>query len=268
MDKKLLIGIVVVVGVILLFFVMNGDNGKDVVVEEPEQTDVVVVEKEKVVVEDDENVEDISMEEEEEPFIEPEIEEEPKSEVNVERIPFNKEVEKEVEKEEVFENDFYYVVRPGDTLWSLSLEYYLDPYNYKRLASHNDIDRPDVIYPGQKIYFPGQIVKRDYIYVVKPGDNLWQIAEKIYNDPLMWKFLAGYNSIDVESRLIWSDMKLRIPYNTSKYVAQEGDDMFKIAARLYDSPLFAARLAGYNNIDYLYYVAPGTVIYYPEFEIR
>lgn len=263
MDKKLLIGIVAVIVIILLFSVMKGDKGKDVVVNEPEQTDVVVVDDETVVVEED----DVSMEDEE-PFIEPEIAEEHKSEVNVERIPFNQEAEKEVQKEEVFEDDFYYVVRPGDTLWSLSLEYYLDPYNYKRLASHNNIDSPDVIYPGQKIYFPGQIVKRDYIYTVNLGDNLWQIAKKIYSDPFMWEFLAGYNSVDIESRIIWPGMKLRIPYNTSKYVAQEGDDMFKIAAKLYNSPLFAARLAGYNNIDYLYYVAPGTVIYYPEFEIR
>ncbi|PLX18976.1 MAG: hypothetical protein C0601_03235 [Candidatus Muiribacterium halophilum] len=144
----------------------------------------------------------------------------------------------------------------------------MDPYNYKKIASFNGIESPDVIYPGQKINFPGQIVKRDYIYTVSLGDNLWQIAKKVYNNPLMWKFLAGYNSVDLESRIIWPGMKLRIPYNTSKYVAQEGDDMFKIAAKLYNSPLFAARLAGYNNIDYLYYVAPGTVIYYPEFEIR
>lgn len=264
MDKKLLIGIVAVIGIILLFSVMKGDKGKDVVVDEPEQTEVVVVEEETVVVDDDE---DISMEEEE-PFIEPEIEEEHTSQVNVERIPFNKEAEKEVEKEEVFEDDFYYVVRPGDTLWSLSLEYYLDPYNYKNIAKESDIDDPNVIYPGQKIFFPGQIVKRDYILTVERGDNLWQIAKRVYDNPLMWEFLAGYNSIDLEKRLIWPGMKLRIPYNTSKYVAVEGDDMFKIATKLYDSPLFAARLAGYNNIDYLYYVAPGTVIYYPEFEIR
>ena len=263
MDKKLLIAIVVIIGVVLLFSVMKGDKGKDIVVED--NAGQVVVNDEPVIVEDD--TEDVSMEEEE-PFIEPEISEEHQSEVNVERIPFNKDAEKDVDKQEVFEDDFYYVVRPGDTLWSLSLEYYLDPYNYKKIASFNGIDSPDVIYPGQKINFPGQIVKRDYIYTVNLGDNLWQISKKVYNNPLMWKFLAGYNSIDLESRIIWPGMKLRIPYNTSKYIAQEGDDMFKIAVKLYNSPLFAARLAGYNNIDYLYYVAPDTVIYYPEFEIR
>ncbi|PLX18974.1 MAG: hypothetical protein C0601_03230 [Candidatus Muiribacterium halophilum] len=115
MDKKLLIAIVVIIGVILLFSVMKGDKGKDIVVED--NAGQVVVKDEPVIVEEDD---DVSMEEET-PFIEPEIEEEPQSEVNVERVPFNKDAEKDVQKQEVFEDDFYYVVRPGDTLWSLSL---------------------------------------------------------------------------------------------------------------------------------------------------
>ncbi|HTN93444.1 MAG TPA: chemotaxis protein CheW [Gallionella sp.] len=44
-----------------------------------------------------------------------------------------------------------YVVRRGDTLWSISERFTGSPYNYPRIAGENRIAEPDLIFPGQKI---------------------------------------------------------------------------------------------------------------------
>lgn len=55
-------------------------------------------------------------------------------------IPANKPVEIDV-----------YVVREGDTLWSISEHFTGSPYNYPRIAGQNRIAEPDLIFPGQRI---------------------------------------------------------------------------------------------------------------------
>lgn len=44
-----------------------------------------------------------------------------------------------------------YVVRSGDTLWSISRQLLGDPYAYEKLASENRITDPDLILPGWEI---------------------------------------------------------------------------------------------------------------------
>jgi len=44
-----------------------------------------------------------------------------------------------------------YVVREGDTLWSISEHFTGSPYNYPRIAGENRIADPDLIFPGQRI---------------------------------------------------------------------------------------------------------------------
>lgn len=44
-----------------------------------------------------------------------------------------------------------YVVREGDTLWSISQRFTGSPYNYPRIAGENRIAEPDLIFPGQRI---------------------------------------------------------------------------------------------------------------------
>lgn len=44
-----------------------------------------------------------------------------------------------------------YVVKKGDTLWSISERYTGTPFNYPRIAGENRIADPDLIFPGQRI---------------------------------------------------------------------------------------------------------------------
>ena len=47
--------------------------------------------------------------------------------------------------------DDIYVVKKGDTLWSIALRYYNDGEKYRIIAQNNDIKNPNLIYPGQII---------------------------------------------------------------------------------------------------------------------
>lgn len=47
-----------------------------------------------------------------------------------------------------------YVIRPGDTMWSISRTLLGDPKAFRRLAEVNDIEDPDTIYPGQRLVLP------------------------------------------------------------------------------------------------------------------
>jgi LysM repeat protein len=49
--------------------------------------------------------------------------------------------------------DTVYTVQPGDTLWEISQKYNLTP---EELAAFNNIENPDIIYPGQELIIPGR----------------------------------------------------------------------------------------------------------------
>jgi nucleoid-associated protein YgaU len=44
-----------------------------------------------------------------------------------------------------------HIVKKGDTLWAISKHYTGNPFNYPRVAKHNRIPNPDLIFPEQKI---------------------------------------------------------------------------------------------------------------------
>lgn len=47
-----------------------------------------------------------------------------------------------------------YVVRPGDTLWSISARLLGNPYDYVRVALENELTNPDLILPGWELRLP------------------------------------------------------------------------------------------------------------------
>jgi 2',3'-cyclic-nucleotide 2'-phosphodiesterase/3'-nucleotidase len=47
-----------------------------------------------------------------------------------------------------------YVVKEGDTLSYIAMVFTGKPSNYKKIAADNNIDNPDLIFPGQKIKVP------------------------------------------------------------------------------------------------------------------
>lgn len=51
---------------------------------------------------------------------------------------------------------FRYKIRRGDTLWDLSETFYRTPWLYKKIARHNHLKNPDIIFPGTYIEIPPQ----------------------------------------------------------------------------------------------------------------
>lgn len=80
-----------------------------------------------------------------------------------------------------------YVVKKGDTLSGIAKEYNT---TYQKLALDNNIENPNLIYPGQiiKIYESGTI--NPTTYIVKKGDTLSSIAKK-YNTT--WQAIYNNN---------------------------------------------------------------------------
>jgi LysM repeat protein len=54
-----------------------------------------------------------------------------------------------------------HIVQKGDTLWDISTTYLYDPFLWPQIWSANrDIENPHLIYPGQEILIPSQVVRR------------------------------------------------------------------------------------------------------------
>ncbi|MCK5639688.1 MAG: LysM peptidoglycan-binding domain-containing protein [Gammaproteobacteria bacterium] len=46
---------------------------------------------------------------------------------------------------------FIHIVKRGDTLWDIAKHYINDPWRYRDLVKQNNIDNPDLIYPGERV---------------------------------------------------------------------------------------------------------------------
>ena len=97
-----------------------------------------------------------------------------------------------------------YIVKPGDTLSEIASMY---GTTYQELARYNNIDNPNLIYPGQEIKIPsnGQSNNK-VIYTVKPGDTLSEIAEEYGTT---YQHLADINNIE-DPNLIYPGQKIVI----------------------------------------------------------
>ena len=110
-----------------------------------------------------------------------------------------------------------YVVKEGDTLWSISENAYSDGYSWTEIAKANNIKNPTEIEKGQKLILPTMSEARqeeskpevstqsvseetqDKItgsyYAVKEGDSLWMIAVRAYGDGYKWVDIANRNNL-------------------------------------------------------------------------
>lgn len=72
------------------------------------------------------------------------------------------------------ENNIIYTIRRGDTLWGISRKYGVTVQN---LVNWNNIKNPNLIYPGNTlVIYTNNYNTSSNRYIVKRGDNLWNIA--------------------------------------------------------------------------------------------
>lgn len=126
-------------------------------------------------------------------------------------------------------NDNYYVVKSGDTLWSIARKYNLSVNELKALNNLSS----NVLSVGQRLIV-GKESSNDY--VVSAGDTLWAIARKFNVSVDDIKTLNNLSSNNLSI-----GMTLKIPLYSNKqneetnvYVVKSGDSLWSIA-RMFNS---------------------------------
>ena len=105
-----------------------------------------------------------------------------------------------------------YVVKPGDTLRSISQDFYGTQERWEMLyyANTEVIDAPLDLVAGISIYIPSKDISTTYEYSVQPGDNLSRIALKFYSDRSKAEVIAKFNRLKDPDHIV-PGQKLLVP---------------------------------------------------------
>lgn len=122
-----------------------------------------------------------------------------------------------------------YIVQAGENLWSIAEKVYGSGYNWVDIAKANNLTDPSVIFSGDQLTMPsvitpepstvtptpsplGQINQKQVPmkYTVESGDNLWDIAVKVYNSGYRWVDIAKVNNL-TDPNMIFSGNVLTLP---------------------------------------------------------
>lgn len=119
-----------------------------------------------------------------------------------------------------------YKVVEGDTLWSISNNFFGYGYNWVDISKENKLANPEQIEVGQELTIPkvevkipvsvagAQSTKANSIsekeYKVVKGDNLWNISVRAYQDGYKWPDIAKANNLS-NPNVIEVDQVLAIP---------------------------------------------------------
>lgn len=126
-----------------------------------------------------------------------------------------------------------YTVEIGDSLWSISQEFYQSGYNWVDIAKENKLENPSLITSGMVLVIPdtqavvlaqaavvptvsinggGQKIEVEN-YTVQHGDYLWDIAVRAYGDGFKWTEIAHANNLS-DPNIIHAGNILKIPRQT------------------------------------------------------
>ncbi len=128
----------------------------------------------------------------------------------------------------------YYVVVKGDSLWKIANKYGISVEELKKTNGLNN----NLINIGQVLLIPNNS-SLDSIYVVKPGDTLYKIAN-LYNTSV--SELKRIN--DLSSDLLSVGQRIKIPAFT--YTVKKGDSLWSIA-KTYNTSV--SELKRINNLS-------------------
>lgn len=115
-----------------------------------------------------------------------------------------------------------YTIERGDCLWNIAKEHLGDGFKWQEIYELNSNvlgTNPDLIYPGTTIQLPGggtEIASSTAgaeTYIVKPGDNLWDISREHLGSGTHWGDLykANQDVIGANPRLIHPGQELTLP---------------------------------------------------------
>jgi len=196
-----------------------------------------------------------------------------------------------------------HTVAEGEDLWRISERYYGSGYNWTDIASENNIQDPENIESGQQLTIPNVEAKittvenanqtptstlipietpvhnervtqitSGRVYVVKEGDNLWEIAEENMNSGYDWVEIAQANNLD-NPGMIEEGQELTIPavkttndiasLTDSTYKVEAGDNLWEIAVRAYGDGYKWVEIANANNLDNPDIIHPGNELTLP-----
>ena len=140
-----------------------------------------------------------------------------------------------------------YVVKSGDSLYSIAKKYNTTVDNLKNLNNLTS----NVLMIGQKLLVPTVNNNSSSTYVVQNGDSLYKIAQK-YNTTV--NDIKSLNNLSSDALMIGQTLK--IPTNTSNsttsgnnitYIVQSGDSLYKIAQRYNTTVNAIKRLNGLSS---------------------
>ncbi len=147
----------------------------------------------------------------------------------------------------------YYLVKSGDTPWSISLDQEIP---LDKILQLNQID--EYIYPGQILKLPAPKTEIWQIHRVKAGETLWEISRKT-GMPL--EDLMRVNNV---SELIYPGQDLKISYigapQWQLYEVKPGDSLWLIGRK---HGISAEKLQALNNISDPLSLLPGLQILVP-----
>ena len=134
-------------------------------------------------------------------------------------------IKSNIPSEEVTEKN-YYIVKSGDTLYSIAKKYNTTVDEIKKL---NNL-KSDNLSIGMELKIKEEPSSTNYIdYVVKSGDNLYSIAKKYNTTVDEIKKLNG-----LTSNLLNIGMTLKIPIQIGNYInytVKPGDNLYSIAKK-------------------------------------
>ncbi|CAB1248000.1 Cortical fragment-lytic enzyme [Clostridiaceae bacterium BL-3] len=140
-----------------------------------------------------------------------------------------------------------YVVKPGDSLWTISNYYNVST---AQMISANGLQYPNSLLVGQSLIIPVE----DTVHVVKTGESLWQIAQ---NYGISVQAIVDANRI-INPQNIYPGLQLYIP--ATRYQIKQGETLEQIAERY---GISLERLMNTNNIQDSSLIYPGAVIVIP-----
>ena len=161
-----------------------------------------------------------------------------------------------------------YTIQSGDTLWEIARKY---GTTVQEIASINNIQNPNLIYPGKTIRIltnsttTGEETRGtgDIIYTVQRGNTLSEIAQA-YNVTV--NHIVELNNIQ-NPNLIYPGQKLRITESNvqdlnpitqnSTYIVKRGDTLSSIARRYGVSVDYLVRINDIQNPNIIY---PGQLL--------